>query len=144
MVKFSLSIKDEYSDAIVEGESEKEVLENLKKLKKLKQESDIQLGFDIKIPKFVHDKMKALDYSEQIMVVLYYKGDSMTRSELHNRNEMLFIKDTWWSGSNFTRDLGKKVEQKVMTKIEGKDPKYKLTSTGVNFIRKNILEEKDD
>ncbi len=143
MVKFSLSIKDEYSDVTVEGDSEKEVLENLKNLKKLKHESDIQLGFNIKIPKFVHDKMKSLEYSEQIMVVLYYKGNLMTRSELHDRNEILFIKDTWWSGSNFTRDLAKKVEQKLMTKTEDKDPKYKLTTAGVNYIRKNVLEEKD-
>jgi len=144
MVKFSLSIKDEYSDVTIEGDSEKEVLENLKGLKKLKQESDIQLGFNIKIPKFVHDKMKSLEYVEQIMILLYYKGNPMSRSELHDRNEILFIKDSWWSGSNFTRDLGKKVTEKWITKTEDKDPKYKLAATGVNFVRKNILGSNDD
>jgi hypothetical protein len=144
MVKFSLSIKDEYSDVTIEGDSEKEVLDNLKNLKKLKHESDKELGFDIKIPNQIHDKMKSLEYAEQIMVLLYYKGNPMSRSELHDRNEMLFIKDSWWSGSNFTRDLGKKVTQKLMTKIEDDDPKYKLTATGVTFVRKNVLGNNND
>jgi len=144
MVKFSLSIKDEYSDVVIEGDSEKEVLENLKGLKKLKQESDIQLGFDIKIPKFVHEKMKTLEYAEQIMVILYYKGNPMTRSDVHDRNEILFIKDSWWSGSHFTRDLAKKVTKNLISKTEGENPKYKLTATGITFVRKSVLGDKND
>jgi len=118
-------------------------LENLKNLKKLKQESDKELGFDIKIPNHVHDKMKSLEYAEQIMVLLYFKGKPMIRSELHDRNEILFIKDSWWNGSNFSRDLGNKVTQKLMTKTDGKDPKYKLTSDGVTLVRKSVLGNKD-
>lgn len=144
MVKFSLSLNDKFSTVSIEGDSQKDVLDNLKELKKLKQESDKELGFDIKIPNQIHDKMKSLEYAEQIMVLLYYKGNHMSRSELHDRNEMLFIKDSWWSGSNFTRDLGKKVTQKLMMKIEDEDPKYKLTTTGVTFVRKNVLGDKDD
>lgn len=88
--------------------------------------------------------MKSLEYTEQIMVILYFKGNSMTRSALHDRNEMLFIKDSWWSGSNFTRDLGKKITQKLMTKTEDNDPEYKLTASGVTFVKKNVLGNKND
>ena len=143
MVKFTITIKDEFSNVSIEGDSENEVLERLHNLNKLKTDSDKILGFDIKIPKHVRDKMKSLDYSEQIMAVLYYKGDSMTRLELRVRSTILFIKDSWWGGSNFSRDLEKKITKNLISKTSDKDPKYKLTTTGVNFIRKIILKEKN-
>ena len=40
--------------------------------------------------------------------------------------------------------LHQKRPQKLMTKTEDKDPKYKLTTTGVNFVRKNVLGSNDD
>ena len=142
MVKFSVTIKDDFSDIAVEGDSEKEVLDKLQNLKKLKTDSDKTLGFDIKIPKGVRKKMLSLTNAEQIMVLLYYGNSSLTRAELHNRNNMMSIKENWWDGRNFTRDIGKKIEGNFIIKTEGENPKYKLTTNGTNYVRENLLDEK--
>lgn len=144
MIKFSISIKDEFSDIIVEGDSEKEVLSRLPDLRKLKTESDKVLGFDIKIPKITLDRMNSLTNVDKIMVLLYFNGASLTKAELHNRNNLMKIKENWWDGRNFSRDMGKKIEGDMVSKTSDEHPKYKLTPNGSNFVRRNILDERKD
>lgn len=144
MVKFSVMIKDEFSNVLVEGDSENEVLDNLQNLKKLKIDSDKILGFDIKIPKRIMEKMMSLKNIDQIMILLYYNSSSLTRAELHNRNNLMNIKDGWWNGRNFTRDVSKKIHENLVTKTDGEHPKYKLTTNGVNYVKRNLLDEKNE
>lgn len=144
MIKFSITIKDEFSNITVEGDSEKEVLNKLSDLRKLKTESDKILGFDIKIPQTTLDKMNSLTNIEKIMVLLYFNGVPLTKTELHNRNNLMKIKENWWNGRNFSRDIDKKIEGNFVTKINNEPPKYKLTPKGSNFVRRNILDERKD
>jgi len=95
MIKFSISIKDEFSDITIEGDSEKEILSRLSDLRKLKIESDKVLGFDIKIPKIMLNRMNSLTNVDKIMVLLYFSGTSLTKAELHNRNNLMKIKENW-------------------------------------------------
>ena len=144
MVKFSVTIKDDFSDVTIEGDSEKDVLDKLQDLKKLKTDSDKTLGFDIKIPKFARKKIFSLTNADQIMVLLYYSNSSLTRAELHNRNNLMNIKESWWDGRNFARDMSKKIERKFVMKTEDENPKYKLTTNGTNYVRDSLLDEKND
>ena len=57
MVTFRVSIRKEFGDVSVEGNDEDEVIANLVKLQSLEKKVEDALGFDIKIPEDVIDKL---------------------------------------------------------------------------------------
>lgn len=143
MVKFYLTLKDDFSDVTLEGDSEKEVLDNLKSLRSLKEKSDKALGYDIKIPEYALKKMKDAEYSDRVMIMLYFADRELTRQELHDRNIQMKIRESWWVGSNFTRDLRKKISASLLTASKEKKPSYNLTQKGISHVKKIINEEEE-
>ncbi len=109
----------------------------------MKEKSDDILGYDVNIPSDLLKQLRNWDYSERVMVLLYFSEKPLTRQELHKRNAFLWIKENWWSGSNFTRDLDKKISAKLLTK-ENKDSAYKLTQNGIRYVKKIIKEDEND
>ncbi len=138
MAKFSLTIKDSNTDVSVTGDNEQQVLDNIKQLQKLKTKSDVILGFDIKIPNEVQKKMLNLEYSERAMIILYFGEKAMTRADMHERNSILQIKENWWTGSNFTRDMKKKANAGLVNVSKDEKPKYNLTRSGIQKIKEII------
>lgn len=140
MVKFSLTLKDTFSDITIEGDSEVEILENIKQIQSIKEKSDKILGYDIKIPVSIVNQMKNFEYSERIMLMLYFADRKLTRQELHDRNSLMMIRKSWWGGSNFSRDLGKKISTKLIIESKDEKPNYALTKNGIKYIKKMLVE----
>lgn len=144
MVKFGISVKDRNTDVSVTGEDITEVLHNLKELQKLKIESDKILGFDIKLPDSIVEKISSIEYADRILVMLYYSEKPINRFELHQRNSVLRIREAWWGGSNFSRDMKQKKNSGLIEISSELKQKYKISQKGIRHVKKIMsLEEKE-
>ncbi len=137
MPKFSLTLKDDFTNVTIEGENTNEILNHLKELHDLKKKSDEVLGFDVKIPLSDLKNIKQLEYSERIMFILYYAERAMSKSEIHQRNILLKIREGWWNGSNFTRDMTQKMKDGLIERDKKNSSKFMITQKGIHHI-KNI------
>lgn len=135
MATFGVSIKKEYGYLSLEGSDENEMLSNLQKLQSLEGKVDEALGFDIRIPPEISNKLEEFSYIERILILLNYSPRPLSKPECKHRTRLLDMPEGWWNGSNFTRDIGKLPQGTVNTINEGGVSKYSLTEAGREHVK---------
>lgn len=140
MVSFRASIKKGFGSVSISSDNEKEIIENIKRLQSLGGKIEEILGFDISVPQDIITKLRDLEYIDRVIVLLNYSQKSLSRHDCKKRNKILKIPDSWWSGSNFSRDLKKKAKSGFIQIIEKKRPEYKITQKGKKYIKQLLSE----
>lgn len=135
MVTFSVSIKKEYGYVSLEGSDENEVLSNLQKLQSLESKVDEALGFDIRIPPEINNKLDEFSYIERILILLNYSPKPLSKPECKHRTRLLNMPEGWWNGSNFTRDIGKLPQGLVKVIQENGVSRYSVTEAGKEYVK---------
>ena len=141
LVTFRVSFNKEFGSVSVDSNNEKEIIENIKRLQSLGDKIEEIHGFDIRVPHDIITKLRDLEYVDRVIVLLDYSKKPLSRHDCKKRNKILQIPDSWWNGSNFSRDLKKRAKLDLIQIIEKERPEYKITQKGKNYI-KQLLSEK--
>lgn len=141
MVIFRTSINKQFGNVSIEGNNEKEIIDNLKRLQSLGDKLDQIFGSDVSLPQNVIDKLENLEYIERILVLLNYSQKSLSRQDCKKQNKILRIPENWWVGSNFSRDLKKKANSSYVHIIEKERPQYRITNKGKKYVKRLLAEK---
>jgi hypothetical protein len=138
MATFGVSIKKDYGFITLEGPDENDILSNLQKLQSLESKVDEALGFDIRMPPEIADKIDDFGYIERILILLNYAPKPLSKPECKMRTRVLNMPEGWWNGSNFTRDIGRLPPGLVAVSNENGVTRYSLTDQGKEHVKSFI------
>lgn len=130
MVSFRVSIRKDFGEVSIEGEDEKEIIDNIGRLKPLEKLIEKTLGFDLKIPESALTKFEKLEYLDRVMIMMTYLKRPVTKLDCKNYTNMLQIPEHWWNGSNFERDMQKREKKGFIRILKAEKPQYVLTTEG--------------
>lgn len=135
---FRVSLRKEFGEVSLEGDDEKEIIKNLKRLQALGKKVDKTFGTTIKIPDDAINKLANLTNIQKILVLLSYSPKPLTRKECKSWTKELQIPAGWWIGSNFSRDL-KKLSSGIVDIVNSDStPRYRITRKGKMFVKNMI------
>jgi hypothetical protein len=135
MASFRITLKHDFGDVSVEDSNENQALANLAKLRALGKSVEKELGFDIRLPDNMMEKIVKLEYIDRVMVIMSYIKKPVSKSDCKNYTQTLSIQETWWRGSNFERDMRKRKIKGLIKILKKEIALYDLTNGGKAHVR---------